>query len=153
MEKDLMGNSMGNPVGNQAAFFPISAPTPRRGVGNGKTEVGKFPLAERVLGKWERESEGEPEPAADLTHARAFPGRTNITRIWLLMLREGGRWASGELAKTLGMKPPAVYMALNAMTTRGFAVRFESPDGFRYGVAAACGVPQGVKLEDLRGAV
>jgi hypothetical protein len=144
---------MGTQVGNQAAFFPISAPTPRRGVGNGKTEVGNFPLAEGVLGKWERESEGEPEPTVDLARVRAFSDRSNITQIWLLMLHEGGRWASGEIAKTLGMKPPAVYMALNAMTTRGFAVRFDSPNGFRYGVSAACGVPQGMKLEDLRGAL
>jgi hypothetical protein len=35
-----MGNQTGILSGKPSGFFPISTPTPRRGVGNGKTEVG-----------------------------------------------------------------------------------------------------------------
>lgn len=49
----LMGNLMGIPGGKPVGFSPISAPTPCKGVGNGKTEVENS----HRDGKWELRKE------------------------------------------------------------------------------------------------
>jgi predicted ArsR family transcriptional regulator len=80
---------------------------------------------------------------------------TQIAQLWLLMLKEGGRWKSPELAEALKVTPAQAMHALNAMATRGYASRQLLPGSlpgrprYQYGVDAACLVPQGVKVADL----
>jgi DNA-binding IclR family transcriptional regulator len=76
---------------------------------------------------------------------------TAIARAWLVMLKQGGRWTQAELGEETGMPGAALGVALNAMHTRGFAVRY-SENGLRryqYGVTPTCRVPQGVTVAQM----
>lgn len=81
--------------------------------------------------------------------------QTNIARLWLLMLKEGGRWKSPELASALSVTPAQAMHALNAMATRGYASRQLLPGSlpgrprYQYGVDENCLVPQGVTVKHL----
>lgn len=83
---------------------------------------------------------------------------SNIARLWLFMLKEGGRWKSPELADQLQVPPAQVMHALNAMATRDYASRYLLPGSvpgrprYQYGVGPKSLVPQGVTVEDLQGA-
>ena len=79
-------------------------------------------------------------------------GKTLIGQVWLLMLREGGRWSATELADSLGLKRPNVLMTMHAMALRGYAVRHGEAGSYSYGVTGSCKVPNGVTLEDIRAA-
>lgn len=77
---------------------------------------------------------------------------SNIARVWLLLLREGGRWDVNGLADELGMRLPPLQSALNAMATRGYAKRIPASNGrrrFVYSLEGPCRVPQGVTVDDL----
>jgi Mn-dependent DtxR family transcriptional regulator len=76
-----------------------------------------------------------------------------IARIWLLMLKEGGRWPARELADKLEIKPASAFMAVNAMAMRGYATRYRlkaARSQYEYGVDEACRVPQGVTVKDFQ---
>lgn len=71
-------------------------------------------------------------------------------QIWLLMLREGGRWSIGETIEAAGLR--AAKQTVPMMASTGSLVRFEKEkkgDRIRYGVTKNCKVPTGVTLAEL----
>lgn len=80
---------------------------------------------------------------------------TNIARIWLFLLREGGRWSAPEMVEGTGLKPSQLASALYAMYLRGFVRRHELRAGdpgfalYQYGVDRKCIAPPGIALEDF----
>lgn len=77
-------------------------------------------------------------------------GNKGISRaVWLLMLREGGRWRPPELSKSLSQHMDG--STLTAMVNTGALRRFPllGKKGSEYGVTLGCKVPIGVTLKDL----
>lgn len=80
---------------------------------------------------------------------------TNISRIWLFLVREGGRWTTPEIAESLGMKPAVVMSTVNAMWLRKYVQRNEIPDRalgtpqFQYWVNSQCITPSGMLMQEL----
>lgn len=79
--------------------------------------------------------------------------RTGIAqRIWLLMLKEGGRWSSVEIADKLGDHTLMVSQNVASMVDFGSVRRYEKAtpaDRVRFGVTADCRIPRGVSISDI----
>jgi len=75
-------------------------------------------------------------------------------RVWLHMLREGGRWSAAELSRACGYAD--VQGVLSSMKKRGFAVSYEKSEAERrttWGINASCKVPRGVTVQDIIDAI
>lgn len=73
-------------------------------------------------------------------------------RVWLWMMKEGGRHAPPEIVKGCGLLDPAAASTLlTGMVNSGAAVRYqtEGKRGSRYGVTPGCKVPHGVTVREL----
>ncbi len=73
-------------------------------------------------------------------------------KLWLFMLRTGGRWKSKELAKAAAVDGSQVCWLLSAMARNGTATKFEVPgkaSRFTYGVTGACKIPRCVSLQEV----
>jgi hypothetical protein len=71
---------------------------------------------------------------------------------WLHILKEGGRWTTGEMSEVLGTDHCNSRGFLNSMVAAGSLKRFEptEPGGkITFGVTVDCRVPMGVTLADL----
>lgn len=80
----------------------------------------------------------------------------NITStLWMIMLREGGRWKPKELVDAVPPAGPAVIHAsgtLQAMARAGQCIAFPVVGVTlknTYGVTLGCKVPNGITLRDL----
>lgn len=72
--------------------------------------------------------------------------------VWLMMLKEGGRWTATEVGDRLGIDQTAAASALRAMHEFGTVQKWERSehnDRVRFGVTNACKVPRGVVLRDI----
>lgn len=72
--------------------------------------------------------------------------------VWLTVLKAGGRLTSAEVVKAAGdgVDAPSVRSLLNSLTTTGSVRKYEQAGSLmRYGVTAACKVPQGVTIGDI----
>lgn len=79
-------------------------------------------------------------------------GEGGVTkRIWLHMLREGGRWDADEVADLVKGKRPAVVKGLNAMATCGSVKKFSKVAGKRvqFGVTPDCKIANGVTIAEI----
>lgn len=73
-------------------------------------------------------------------------------RIWLLLLKEGGRWRTAEISEALSELPYVVTQALYPLERRESVKRYEKPGKGQFvawGITPGCKVPQGVSLADL----
>lgn len=71
-------------------------------------------------------------------------------KLWLAMLKEGGRWKPKELAQKVREDGVLVSQALNSMVTTGYARRFPRTERFFvYGVTPDCRVPMGVTVREV----
>jgi hypothetical protein len=80
----------------------------------------------------------------------------DTARIWLWLLKEGGRHAAVEVANGCELlDTAAAFTLLRSMTEYGSAMRWqvEGKRGSRYGVTPGCRVPQGVTVRELMDAV
>lgn len=72
--------------------------------------------------------------------------------VWLMMLKEGGRWTAAEVGQRLAIDQTAAASALRAMHEFGTVQKWErSPanDRVRFGVTPACKIPRGVTISDV----
>lgn len=81
------------------------------------------------------------------------PSRADVTaRIWLFLLKEGGRWVASDVAARTGESKNMVAWQLAAMDRYGQARKYPVPGKkrrFTYGVTGGCGIPRSVKLQEL----
>lgn len=81
--------------------------------------------------------------------------RTKFTNaaVWLMLLKEGGRWSAAEVGERVGMDQTAAATNLRFMEEFGTVKRWargdKPTDRVRFGVTAECKVPRGVKLSDI----
>jgi hypothetical protein len=78
-------------------------------------------------------------------------GRTTA-KLWLFLLRAGGRWLSGDVAKATKMDPSLVGWLLAAMTRCDNAKKFPVAGKnrrFSYGVTAECRIPRCVSMGEI----
>lgn len=72
--------------------------------------------------------------------------------IWLLLLKEGGRWSAAEIAVHLESDPEYVSRFASVMKSRGFLRRHErgaTRKKFEYSVDRSCRIPRAVTMGDL----
>lgn len=72
--------------------------------------------------------------------------------VWLLMLKEGGRWSAAEIGQRVGMGQTEAGTNLRAMHEFGTVQKWErvNPgDRVRFGVTPGCKVPRGVTVQDI----
>lgn len=80
---------------------------------------------------------------------------TIISKIWLHLVKEGGRWTAPELAAALELKSAQVMSAVNAMYLRQYIQRHDVPGAvggtaqYQYSVTAKCVTPAGLPLQYL----
>lgn len=67
--------------------------------------------------------------------------------IWLMLLKEGGRWTNAEIA--VDVRCPKVNEYTRQMVESGSLVRYEGAAGFAHGVTEECMVPRGLRLSDI----
>lgn len=79
--------------------------------------------------------------------------RTGIAqRIWLLMLKEGGRWSAAEIADKLNDHTLMVSQNVASMVEFGSVCRYEkttAADRVRFGITPDCKIPRGVSISDI----
>lgn len=74
--------------------------------------------------------------------------------VWLMMLKEGGRWTAAEVGARLGLDQTAAASALRAMHEFGTLQKWErseANDRVRFGVTDDCKIPRGVVVRDVAG--
>lgn len=74
--------------------------------------------------------------------------------VWLMMLKEGGRWTAAEVGERLQIDQTAAASAMRAMHEFGTLHKWErSPtnDRVRFGVTTECRIPRGVTVQDVMG--
>lgn len=80
------------------------------------------------------------------------PTFTNAA-VWLMMLREGGRWSAAEVGARIGMDQSQVANNLRAMEQFGTLKRWDRgdkpTDRVRFGVTPECTIPRGVTVADI----
>ena len=72
--------------------------------------------------------------------------------VWLMLLREGGRWTASEVGERINLDQTSAAASLRTMTEFGTLRRWdrsETNDRVRFGVTAECKVPRGVTLQDI----
>jgi predicted transcriptional regulator len=72
--------------------------------------------------------------------------------VWLMMLKQGGRWTAAEIGVHLGTDQSSAATALRAMVEFGTMARWdrsETNDRVRFGVTADCKVPRGVSVKEI----
>ncbi|HYF16317.1 MAG TPA: hypothetical protein VEA40_00510 [Ramlibacter sp.] len=88
------------------------------------------------------------EPTIPTTTARPTAGGTR--ELWLLMLRQGGRWSTRELRDANpALDPGAVPAMLKSMASSGSVKKLEDDKVLRFCVTKDCRIPHGVTLDDL----
>jgi predicted transcriptional regulator len=74
--------------------------------------------------------------------------------VWLMMLREGGRWTAAEVGERLSLDQTAAAGSLRSMYEFGTVQKWErseTNDRVRYGVTVDCKIPRGVTVKDVAG--
>jgi hypothetical protein len=72
--------------------------------------------------------------------------------VWLMMLKEGGRWTAAEVGARVGMDQTAAACALRSMHEFGTIQKWgrsETNDRVRFGVTVECKVPRGITVRDV----
>jgi hypothetical protein len=75
---------------------------------------------------------------------------SNVAKVWLFLLEEGGPWEAHAIREQTGVKPEVLQVVLNSMSTRGHARRLRDKRPFMYEVDGSCIVPHGVTVEHLQ---
>lgn len=70
-------------------------------------------------------------------------------RIWLVMLKQGGRWSNADVAAALGRDNTWTANLVHSMCTTGTLHRFGYGRGARYGVTHECRIPVGVTISEV----
>jgi hypothetical protein len=77
------------------------------------------------------------------------PGFTR--NVWMFLYKEGGRWAPCELKNCeIGYEGVNLAADLRNLAEGGMIARFVEGNRSKYGVTAACKIPRGVLLADLK---
>jgi predicted transcriptional regulator len=87
----------------------------------------------------------ESKPVGEHTGASA--------RIWLFLLKEGGRWDAGSIARAIFEDDMSVHQLTRSMAGAGMLKRFERqlPKGKNeYAVTPDCKVPRDVTIAELQ---
>jgi hypothetical protein len=83
----------------------------------------------------------------------AFDAQVELTaKIWMFLLKAGGRWLSGDVAAGIREDSARVGWVLAAMVRNDNARRFEVQNmkrRFTYGVTGACKVPRLVSVQQV----
>lgn len=83
--------------------------------------------------------------------------RRDLTRpIWLFLLREGGRWTSSEIGKSIGLNTTTVCSSLIQQAERGLVRRHvptEYGKQITYEVDDTCRIPEGLVLVEVTNAL
>jgi DNA-binding HxlR family transcriptional regulator len=71
--------------------------------------------------------------------------------IWLLLLKEGGRWSVNEIGSELGAADPSLLCRfMHQMCERGYLRRHTSPrERHQYSVDRTCKIPLFLTMGDL----
>lgn len=71
-------------------------------------------------------------------------------RLWLVMLKEGGRWKPKDLAAKVRADGVAVSQSLLGMAETGYVRKFAAgPRFFVYAVTGECSAPRSVSVNDV----
>lgn len=73
-------------------------------------------------------------------------------KLWLTLLKEGGRHSANEIAKLANEHNGAsIYSVLSSMVDTQALRQYDKGDGrhIRFGVTASCRVPRGVTIGDI----
>ena len=78
----------------------------------------------------------------------------SVKGIWMLLLRQGGRWNVSELVKFFTCESSDdICKFVNVMTNRGYLAKYKEQSGtrpkYQYAVTKACKIPQGVEMWEL----
>lgn len=80
--------------------------------------------------------------------AERFTGATS--RVWLALLKAGGRLSPSEVAQLVeGVDPTSVKSLLFSLSTSGAAHKYDASRPMRYGVTLHCRVPMGVTIGEI----
>jgi hypothetical protein len=81
------------------------------------------------------------------------PARADVTaRIWLFLLKSGGRWIAKDVATEINERQALVAWQLAAMDRYGQARKYPVPGmkrRFTYGVTGACKIPRSINVQDI----
>ncbi len=70
--------------------------------------------------------------------------------IWTHLAKEGGRWTTGELSKSLdGLNGVRLGCTLRTMARCNLIVRYETNAGLQWGVTKSCRLPKFLTVGDL----
>lgn len=72
--------------------------------------------------------------------------------VWLMLLKEGGRWTAVEVAARTRQDQTAAAASLRAMHEFGTVQKWDRSadnDRVRFGVTPACKVPRGISISDI----
>lgn len=75
-----------------------------------------------------------------------------VRAIWLLILKEGGRWGVGELADALDVNSSQICNMVAAMSSSGHIKMYPRGDGRKfneYSVDPSCRIPTQVTMKDI----
>jgi predicted ArsR family transcriptional regulator len=72
--------------------------------------------------------------------------------IWLLILKEGGRWGVGEIANEFQVTSSQICNLMSSMSTGGFVKVYPRGEGRKfneYAVDPTCRIPMAVTMKDI----
>ena len=75
---------------------------------------------------------------------------SNVAKVWLFLLEEGGCWETHVIRERTGLTSGAIATALYCMTNQGSVRRLRNKRPFMYSVDDDCIVPASVKVADLK---
>jgi Mn-dependent DtxR family transcriptional regulator len=75
---------------------------------------------------------------------------SNVAKVWLFLLEEGGCWETHAIREHVDVTPRELTTALHSMTSRGYVKRLRDQQPFLYEVDDDCTVPLGVQVRGLR---
>lgn len=79
--------------------------------------------------------------------ADRFTGATS--KVWLALLKAGGRLSTSEVTKLVDVDPESVRALLHSLSTSGAAHKYDTSKPMRYGVTLHCRVPMGVTIGEI----
>lgn len=84
-----------------------------------------------------------------MTTKRPEDERGDLTaRLWLFLLKEGGRWIAGDIGEQTGDEN--VSQLLAGMKRNGMVRRYPiGPNRYAYGVTGDCRVPRQVSVQEI----
>lgn len=75
------------------------------------------------------------------------------SKMWLAMLKEGGRWSAAEIAKFSKLDAISAHQNLNSLCRTGALRKFDreasAANRVQFGITAGCAIPRGVTVGEI----